>query len=441
MKIVQSTWVRYHHIDLARELHKLGYLERIFTALPWWKAGKESREQNIPRDRISCNFLVHGIRHVGTKTPGYTSRMDGLLAVAETKIYSRWVERRLPECDAYIGISGSGLQAGRKAKARGAKYVMDRGSTQIRHADRTLSEEHLKWKLPWTPVHPWLIENEEAEAEEADVITVPSDYVKGTFIEQGTPDHKLRVVPYGVSMTEFQSVGVPPTDKFRLLFVGQFSVRKGAPYLLEAFKRFDHPNKELVVVGSVASNMRDLIESIGADNICFIGSVPRCEVKNYMSTSHAMVLPSIEEGLALVQAQAMACGCPVIATPNTGSETLFTNEIEGLILTARDSNSLCNAFKRLSDEPQLLQLMRVAAQNRAKLLGGWTEYANKIISIAGDNLVSYDFNSTPIVAGFSEHGNDRTSSKPNGSEDLIRPDISVNRSTMIPPTNCSKEIN
>ena len=34
-------------------------------------------------------------------------------------------------------------------------------------------------------------------------------------------------------------------------------------------------------------------------------------------------MPSVEEGLSRQQAQAMACGVPVIATPNTGSEDLF----------------------------------------------------------------------------------------------------------------------
>jgi hypothetical protein len=44
-----------------------------------------------------------------------------------------------------------------------------------------------------------------------------------------------------------------------------------------------------------------------------------------MSRSHVMVLPSVEEGLALVQAR----GCPVIGTYNTGAEYLFSDGQEG----------------------------------------------------------------------------------------------------------------
>jgi alpha-maltose-1-phosphate synthase len=382
MKIVQSTWVRYHHIDLARELYQMGHLEHIFTSLPWWKATKESNEQGIPRDLISCNFLIEGLRRVGKKLPFYTDAMDGEMAVLNTKFYSAWVGRNLPECDTYIGISGSGLHAGRVAKSRGTGYIMDRGSTQIRHADISLGEEHKKWNMPYTPVHPWLMANEEAEANEATLITVPSHFVKQTFINQGTDESKIRVVPYGVSLQEFHPVDAPKDDTFRLVFVGQFSLRKGVPYLLEAFKAFNHPKKELIVVGNVAEDIKPLINSIGTDHVKFVGIVPRNSVKQYLSAANALVLPSIEEGLALVQAQAMACGCPIIATPNTGSETLFENGREGLIVPARNSSALTEAFIKLADDPNLRHAMSLASLEKVKGFGGWQTYAKQMVTVA-----------------------------------------------------------
>lgn len=382
MKIVQSTWVRYHHFDLARELERLGHLERIFTALPWWKADKESREQAVPRDKISCNFLFQGSRRVGRKLPGYNSKVDSMLAVAETRFYSRWVAKNLPECDAYIGISGSGLHAGRSAKSRGAGYVMDRGSAQIRYSDKVLHEEHSRWGQAWSRVHPWLIENEENEAQEANLITVPSHFVRQTFIEQGTAPEKLRVVPYGVSLEEFFPTGQPSSEVFRLLFVGNFSLRKGAPYLLEAFHAFKHPKKELVIVGSVSPEIERLLPSFSTVGVKFVGVQSRSEVKKFMSEAQALVLPSIEEGLALVQGQAMACGCPVIATPNTGSETLFEHGKQGLIVEARSSAALVAAFEQLADSPDLRSQLSANCLLRVKEFGGWKTYADGMVAVA-----------------------------------------------------------
>ena len=96
-----------------------------------------------------------------------------------------------------------------------------------------------------------------------------------------------------------------------------------------------------------------------------------------MSTSHVLVLPSIEEGLALVQAQAMACGCPVICTTNTGGEDLFTDGTEGFILPIRDVATLTERMQELADDPARQEIMRAAALRRVQSIGGWTQYGDR----------------------------------------------------------------
>jgi glycosyltransferase involved in cell wall biosynthesis len=368
-------------------LEKEGHLERVFTSLPWRYADEESRKQGLPRSKISCNFFWHGVQRLLTMLPLRSHKLHQALSVIDTKTYSRWVAARLPLCDAYIGISGTGLHAGRVARRRGSGYIMDRGSTHVRHANSLLGDEYKRWNLPWLPIHPWLMDNEDAEAAEADLITVPSDFVARTFVEQGVPGEKLRVVPYGVSLSEFFPCAVPAEDLFRLVFVGQFSLRKGAPYLLQAFKDFKHPHKELVVVGSVPDEMRSVIASIGVEHVRFTGIVPRSEVKQHLSSAHAMVLPSLEEGLALVQGQAMACGCPVISTPNAGAENLFDDQIEGLIVPPRDTRALTRAFEMLAANPEVRWRMSSAALGRIQRLAGWATYAKRMVAVASEAQV------------------------------------------------------
>jgi starch synthase len=382
MKIIQATWVRFWHIDMARELHRLGHLEKIFTCLPWFKVDKESKEQNIPRELFMSNMNMQLVRRAYKKLPFYSGNINSYLGVLETKYYSKWVANHITECDVFIGISGAGLHAGRIAKARGAGYIMDRGSTQIRYQNEILKQEYAKWNIPYITDNPWLIENEEAEANEANLITVPSNFVRDTFIKTGTDPKKLRVVPYGVNLSEFYSIGKPVDDTFRILFVGNFSIRKGAPYLLEAFKRFKHPNKELVVVGAIMAELKSMISKYKDLNIRFVGVLPRLEVKKYMSSSHVMVLPSLEEGLALVQAQALACGCPVIATPNTGSENLFSDGVEGFIVEPCNVDQLVDAFTKLADNPSLRKLMSENAVLKVQNMGGWKTYGAQILEVA-----------------------------------------------------------
>jgi len=96
-----------------------------------------------------------------------------------------------------------------------------------------------------------------------------------------------------------------------------------------------------------------------------------------MSRSHVLALPSVEEGLALVQGQAMACGCPVVATADTGAEDLFTDGVEGFILPARDTDALADRLQLIADDPALRAQMSAAALARVKILGGWDNYGDQ----------------------------------------------------------------
>jgi len=93
-----------------------------------------------------------------------------------------------------------------------------------------------------------------------------------------------------------------------------------------------------------------------------------------MSSSHVMVLPSVEEGLALVQAQAMACGCPLISSTNTGGEDLFTDGVEGFVVPIRSPEAIAARLQQLADDPALRQRMSEAALARVRQIGGWHQY-------------------------------------------------------------------
>jgi glycosyltransferase involved in cell wall biosynthesis len=96
-----------------------------------------------------------------------------------------------------------------------------------------------------------------------------------------------------------------------------------------------------------------------------------------MSRSHVLALPSVEEGLALVLGQAMACGCPVVATAATGAEDLFTDGIEGFIIPPRDPIALADRLQQLAGDPDLRARMSAAALARVKHLGGWDRYGDQ----------------------------------------------------------------
>lgn len=378
MKVALSVIGKFHTFDLARELHQRGMLAGIFSGYPRFKL----KGENLPDELVHTYPWLHGPYMAFSKKDKL-----GQAVVRHWEYLSRitldsYVARHLPECDVFVGLSSSGLQTGKRAKARGARYVCDRGSTHIRVQDQLMREEHERWGLPYTPIDPRVVALEEAEYAEADAITIPSGFNLRSFVQQGVPQAKLKVIPYGVNLSRFQPTGQPEPGRFDLIFVGGASLRKGVPDLIAAYRQVQHPHKSLTFVGAFPADFVEQLRRMGlwSDKFKLQGHVAQEQLKDIMSRAHAMVLPSIEEGLAMVQAQAMACACPVVATVNTGCENLFTDGQEGFIVPIRSPHTLAEKLQHLADHPQARNAMAQSALQRVKQAGGWTQYGDQAAS-------------------------------------------------------------
>lgn len=377
MKVVLATHGRFHSFDLARELHRHGLFGGIWTPYPRFKLADEGLPAELVHTDPSLTFVRHALDRVG-KVP---KRAIDELEWQRSAALDRRVRTQMPaDADVLVALSMGGLNAGRAMQARGGVYFCDRGSTHCEFQQETLVEEYARYGIVFPPAFPRAVAKELAEYEQADAILVPTSYVKGTFVDRGVPAEKVRKAPYGVNLQQFYPDGKPPEDTFEVMYVGALSVRKGIRYLLEAFERFDHPNKRLTLVGAPQAEVADLVaKAVSTGRVSAVGVVSRDEVRSFMSRSHVMVLASVEEGLALVQAQALACGCPVIASPPTGCEDLFEDGEQGFIVPSRDPAAIADRLTRLADEPDLRARMSAAAIERVKGIGGWERYGDTVI--------------------------------------------------------------
>lgn len=379
MQIALSTLGTFHMFDLARELHSAQVPAHVYTGYPMFKL----RNEHLPSAFIHTHPWLHAPYMAWRGRHRLGLALNRLWERADRVSLDRHAAAHMGAYDLLVGMSGSSLLSGRAVQARGGKYVCDRGSTHIRVQDRLLREEAERWGASPEPIDPWVVEREEAEYAQADCITVPSSFNVKSFVEQGVPAHKLRRLPYGVNLSKFQPVSAPRAGHFDLLFVGAVCLRKGVPYLLQAFKALRHPHKSLTFAGTVAPGLIELMQQHGLWSADFrvLGHVPQPDLKRLMSESHALVLPSIEEGLALVQAQAMACGCPVVASDHTGSEDLFRDGEHGFIVAARDAHALAERLQHLADDEPLRATFGQRALAHVQSAGGWQRYGQQALSI------------------------------------------------------------
>ncbi len=373
MQITQAVFGVFHHFELAHQLHRRNHLRRIYSTWPWARLKREG----LPRDLVSTFPLVHTADYLLRRTPVYSAALDARFNQWNSDSFDRWLRRKIEPCDALIAISGAGLTTGPRVQASGGKFICDRGSTHQRYQDVVLAEEYRRWNVPYTQPATHILRREEAIYAMADAITVPSNVARRSFLAQGIAADKVHVIPYGVRLDKFSPAGHPPADSFEVLFAGQINLRKGVPYLLEAFARLRHPQKHLTLVGSVQDDVRPLLAKLPTEHVTFLGPIPQTQLAERMARSHVLALASVEEGLALVQGQAMACGCPVVATTATGAEDLFTDGVEGFIVPDRDSAAFAERLQQLADDPALRERMGTAAIERVKTLGGWDDYGDR----------------------------------------------------------------
>jgi alpha-maltose-1-phosphate synthase len=373
VQIIQAVYGVFHHFELAHQLHHRNHLRRIYSTWPWARLKREG----LPRELVRTFPLVHTADYLLRRSRFYSPALDARFNEWNSLSFDAWTRRVIEPCDAFIAISGAGQTTGPKVQAAGGKFICDRGSTHQRFQDEVLAEEYRRWNVPYIPPAAHILRREEAIYAIADAITVPSTVAKRSFLAQGFAADKVHVIPYGVRLDKFVPSAARSSESFEVLFAGQISLRKGVPYLLEAFARLRHPRKRLTLVGGVQDDVRGLLATLPTEGVTFAGTVPQPELAARMSRSHVLALPSVEEGLALVQGQAMACGCPVVATTATGAEDLFSDGVEGFILPDRDINGLANRLQQLADEPELQTRMSAAALQRVKTLGGWDHYGDQ----------------------------------------------------------------
>jgi alpha-maltose-1-phosphate synthase len=372
MRVSQAVFGVFHHFELARELDRRGLLDTVYSTWPWARLKREG----LDRSKVECFPWLHTPEMILDRAGLLPRWLSDELGYRNALFFDEWTARRIDKCDALIAISGATLKTGRLVQERGGTFICDRGSTHQRFQESIVSEEFRRWgvDLPVSDIRDTL--REEKIYDLADAITVPSSFARRSFLELGVPADKVHTIPYGVRLEQFAKISDPSKETFDVLFAGSVSLRKGVPYLLQAFQQVKHRAKRLRCVGAISTDMKQVLDRLPKENVEFLGAIPQSQLPRLMSESHVLVLPSIEDGFGLVMSQALACGCPVLASTNTGSLDLFADGVEGFIVPIRDVKALTDRMQRLADDADLQRQMSNSALSCVRHLGGWVQYGD-----------------------------------------------------------------
>jgi glycosyltransferase involved in cell wall biosynthesis len=374
MQVVQICVGRFHHFHLARQLEKRKLLNSIWTGYPKFKL---KDEEGIPSEKIKTFPWLQVPYMVAKSKLGLSSWpwLDYVWSQASCEALDERVCSTLESPAVLIALANSGRTSGRKIQQLGGKHICDRPNTHIRFQRDILVEEHKRWGYVFK-MDDRAIAREEEEYATADRISIPSEFTRMSFIKMGVDERKILKAPYGANLHRFSKVSNPDPKKFTVLWVGQVILRKGFMYAVEAFQKFKHPNKEFNVIGQVSAEITALLSKQDLTGINFLGTVANSQLSKKYSEANAFVLPSIEEGLAMVMGEALACGCPVIASTNTGASDLFEHGKQGFIIDIRSPKAITDALQNLADDVDLRNRMSEAGIERVKGINGWDRYGD-----------------------------------------------------------------
>ena len=277
--------------------------------------------------------------------------------------------------DIVYGYDNATLHTFREAKKAGTTTVFEYTSGYWRW-ERRLFVEEAECNPDFAGILPGLMDSAphrqrtEEELRLADFIIVPSRHVRETF--RGiVSDEKIRVVPYGAPpVPKEKRVSQDAKRALKVLFAGSLIQRKGISYLLDAVEMLGD-KVELTLIGSRAYKNRQLDEACAKHR--WIQSLPHSQMLNLMQESDVLVLPSLSDAFGLVVTEALACGLPVIVTPNTGASEVIHDGREGYVVPIRRADLIASRLETLHADRALLAEMSHHAQQTAAQ-NSWENY-------------------------------------------------------------------
>jgi glycosyltransferase involved in cell wall biosynthesis len=300
------------------------------------------------------------------------------------KRYADWIaarELRLGDYDAFHGWSGDCFRTLIEARLKGVPSVMDiptwhrnkgadkRGETRSEREARLANRSWHDWHRDLPIQRSRML----AEYDLADVILVASRKAAETFLAADVPEQKLHYVARGVDVERY-SPGTPP-EKLRFIFAGALIKRKGVHVLLEAWKKLNLRDAELVLVGALHDEIKPVLAAQGTSTVRHLGFSSR--LQDELRASSAFVFPTECEGFAKVTLEAAACALPIITTAESGDAVV--HEQNGLLIPPNDVDALCAALEQFATHRDQLPIMGQRGRERVLKCLTWDHYRQRVL--------------------------------------------------------------
>ena len=286
----------------------------------------------------------------------------------------------LKDADVLLVRSGAGQSGAiRKARSNGLAIVTDHSIAHPAFMHAALREEFARFGMAAgydSRADLWKLVLRDCD--DADLLLVNSDFVKKTFVEQGYPEDKVRVAYLGVREEFFDLKRDYRIDgPVRILFTGNFDIRKGVRLLLEAIRvcRRSGIDVRLQLMGNLGNGAPCL--QAGDDQFfTHMPFAPLKEVAVAFAAADLFVFPTFAEGSSRSGMEAAAAGLPIITTENCGLP--LEHGKSSIYVPVNETGALANAIALLAADEGLRQSIGRNAMKTVTENYTWMHYGQQV---------------------------------------------------------------
>ena len=387
MKIAIVVPGRFHGFDLARALSP-NHEVVVFTNYPKWAARRFGLADHQVR-----SFWIHGI------ASRLADRISGKLGVTcheagLHKMFGRWaaVELLREDWDVVHSFSGVSHEVMSAIAGRPTLRIVVRGSSHIRTQARILEEEERRTGRHVDRPSRWKIAREESEYARADRIVVLSSFARESFLSEGVSPERISLLQLGASVDGFRpQAGVVEErcrrilsgEPLRILQVGTLSLRKGFWDIPEIVNAFEPGKFRFRFVGPVLPEVRSLIAGL-RHKADFVPKQRQDLLREQYLWGDLFLFPTLEDGFAVVLAQAATAVLPILTTSHSAGTDLVRDGETGFVLPIRSPASFVDKLKWCDTHRKELAEM-VKRINKEFRPRDWSDVAadfDRIVSLA-----------------------------------------------------------
>jgi glycosyltransferase involved in cell wall biosynthesis len=298
-----------------------------------------------------------------------------------------WASRKyLKNADVVLVRSGAGQSGAiRTARKNGLAVVTDQSLAHPAFIHAVLRAEFERFGLTvgYDPkADLWKLVLRDCAS--ADLLLVNSDFVKETFVDLGYPAEKIRVAYLGVRETFFNLKQNYDIDgPVKILFTGNFDVRKGVRVLLEAIRlcRGEGLDLRLELIGNLG-NGEPCLQPSDSEFFTHTPFVPPTELASAFARADLFVFPTFAEGSSRSAMEAAAAGLPVITTKNCGLP--LEHGKSALYVPAGDVESLAAAISLASADHALRSSLGRSAMMMVTGNYTWAHYGERVANVLSE---------------------------------------------------------